>query len=166
MYQLWPKDVLIFENKSLSTWETLFMHERMYTRTASKDQFWREFVMNRVLLRFIPLILIFCEAIQSFHAHGNVIFAADFQERNQTVFNFIWDHDSNLACDWLKSFSGMIIVVVIKHTYNSNHKDNIDNNKKKTINSIRSTRTERQEDRIICRSNNNQSYSNKNYLTI
>ena len=30
-------------------------------------------------------ILIFCEAIQWLHADGYYIFAADFEERNQTV---------------------------------------------------------------------------------
>ena len=45
--------------------------------------------MNARVASFSTL-LIFYEAIQWFHADGNFIFAADFQVRNQIV----WNHDT------------------------------------------------------------------------
>ena len=43
----------IFENKNLSTWQTLFIYTsfpRSGDRTPSKDTFWREFVMNACVI--------------------------------------------------------------------------------------------------------------------
>ena len=77
--------------------------------------------MNASVASLSPL-LIFFEVIQWFHADGNFIFAADFQEKNQTVRDFVWNHDTvaiswkimTVIWPWLKSFSGMIMHKIVQ----------------------------------------------------
>ena len=77
--------------------------------------------MNASVASLSPL-LIFFEVIQWFHADGNFIFPADFQEKNQTVRDFVWNHDTvaiswkimTVIWPWLKSFSGMIMHKIVQ----------------------------------------------------
>ena len=92
-----PDRKMYFENKIISTWETSFMRERAHTPVShawetalfQKISFGRNFVINAWVASLSPL-LTFYEATQWF----NYIFAADFQERNQTVCDFVWNYDT------------------------------------------------------------------------
>ena len=62
---------------------------RLEDCTRSKTSFGRSFVMDACVALFSPL-LIFFEVIQWFHADENFIFAADFQETNETSEIMTW----------------------------------------------------------------------------
>ena len=88
---------------------------RLGGRIPSNEKSGREFVMNACVASFFHF-LIFYEAVQWFHADGNFIFAADFQERKQTVCDFVWNHDTVMK-NFVKNPTVLIWPVICRNNF-------------------------------------------------
>ena len=118
------KNVFI-ENKNLSTWETSCVNAHMLEfpvalETALLEKFWWEFVTNTSVASISP-VLIFFEVNLMIPRWWKFYLICSWLSKEKPnclwlhlkswqCLDFLKNHNchSNLACDWLKSFSQMI----------------------------------------------------------